>query len=498
MASKDAEYDAGKLGSQRNDIPTKKLLMTLLAISMGTVIEWYDYSIYSQLAKVLGKVFFPTGNAAVQAVSFWGLFAVGFLSRPVGAVMFGHLGDTRGRGTCLLWTVLLMGIPTILIGCLPGYATIGIAAPILLALLRLVQGLAMGGEFGAAMVYLYEIADPRYKALTGSLGYISLGAGVVLGILVVAGLISAVPESAMLVWGWRVPFLMSIVTLAVAAVLRYNMPESSEFTNSREELSEEAIRRARNTAAAAAAARPNEAGSSAAGSLDGHVSVVDLEGQSAAAAADEKKAHYVPVYELFRGYWSGLLLHSLYGAWISASFLIGYSWLPSFFAQHVGIPTRLTLWMVLSCMILFTMMVPIAGILSDKGLPRLTVTIAICVASAASAIPMFIGFQTKSVAICWLIQAILLAMSGYAMGMLPAVVSAIYPAGVRISGCNLGVNISSTIGGVCPLIITAVQAATGSIYYGPAIVLAATAIITIVASALLIKYYPAANKCHDE
>jgi MFS family permease len=129
-------------------------------------------------------------------------------------------------------------------------------------------------------------------------------------------------------------------------------------------------------------------------------------------------------------------------AGISASFLIGYSWLPSFFSQHVGIPTRLTLWMVLSCMIIFTMMVPVAGILSDKGLPRLTVTIAICIASAASAIPMFMGFMTKSVAICWLIQAILLAMSGYAMGMLPAVVSAIYPAGVRISGCNLGVNIS--------------------------------------------------------
>lgn len=135
-------------------------------------------------------------------------------------------------------------------------------------------------------------------------------------------------------------------------------------------------------------------------------------------------------------------MHCLLPAGISASFLIGYSWLPSFFNQHVGIPTRLTLWMVLSCMILFTMMVPVAGILSDKGLPRLTVTIAICVASAATAIPMFMGFATKSVAICWLIQAILLAMSGYAMGMLPAVVSAIYPAGVRISGCNLGVNLS--------------------------------------------------------
>jgi hypothetical protein len=115
--------------------------------------------------------------------------------------------------------------------------------------------------------------------------------------------------AAMLVWGWRVPFLMSIVTLAVAAILRYNMPESSEFTMSREELSEEAIKRARQ-----AQAHGIEAGSSAAGSTDGHISVIDVEGQSAAAVSDDKKAHYVPVLELFRGYWSGLVLHSLYGA----------------------------------------------------------------------------------------------------------------------------------------------------------------------------------------
>jgi hypothetical protein len=125
------------------------------------------------------------------------------------------------------------------------------------------------------------------------------------------------PAAAMLLWGWRVPFLMSIVTLAVAAILRYNMPESSEFTMSREELSEEAIKRARQ-----ANAHGVEAGSSAAGSTDGHISVIDVEGQTAAAAADEKKAHYVPVLELFRGYWSGLVLHSLYGACKSLGFIV--------------------------------------------------------------------------------------------------------------------------------------------------------------------------------
>jgi hypothetical protein len=144
----------------------------------------------------------------------------------------------------------------------------------------------------------------------------------------------------MLVWGWRVPFLMSIVTLAVAAILRYNMPESSEFTMSREELSEEAIKRARQ-----ANAHSIEAGNSAAGSTDGHISVIDVEGQSAAAVGDDKKAHYVPVLELFRGYWSGLVLHSLYGACESSKqghfqftelyIFFNTSWLPA--NQHVSL-----------------------------------------------------------------------------------------------------------------------------------------------------------------
>jgi hypothetical protein len=133
---------------------------------------------------------------------------------------------------------------------------------------------------------------------------------------------------------------------------------------------------------------------------------------------------------------------SLHLTGISASFLIGYSWLPSFLVANTGIDARLTLWMVLSCMILFTMMVPVAGIMSDKGLPRLTSTICISLLSAAVAVPMFLGWQKANLALSWSLQAILLAMSGYVMGMLPAVVSAIYPAGVRISGCNLGVNIS--------------------------------------------------------
>jgi hypothetical protein len=111
--------------------------------------EWYDFTIYTQLSKTLGKLFFPNKDPVLTQLSFWGVYALGFISRPAGAIMFGHIGDSKGRGMCLLLSVLLMGIPTVLIGCLPTYHHIGLAAPIILAFLRLVQGLAMGGEFGA-------------------------------------------------------------------------------------------------------------------------------------------------------------------------------------------------------------------------------------------------------------------------------------------------------------------------------------------------------------
>ncbi|KAF6255165.1 major facilitator superfamily domain-containing protein [Scenedesmus sp. NREL 46B-D3] len=482
----------GTMSASDSAIPLKKLIKALLAISFGTIIEWYDFTIYTQLSKTLGKVFFPSNNPALQALSFWGVFFIGYISRPAGAVLFGHLGDTRGRGTCLLLSVLVMGIPTVLIGCLPSYHQIGLAAPILLAALRLIQGLAMGGEFGAAMVYLHEIADARYKAVTGSLGYVSLGIGVVVGLLTVIMIMSLVPAEALLVWGWRVPFLMAVATLAAAVVLRYNMPESAEFATSREEIDGEYKRRQQRKIKRGSGSSSPSRGPSSEGeeqrSVDGGVSIADVESQGAGK-------HYVPILELFRGYWSGLVLQCGYEAWIGASFYLGYSWLPSFFVQHAGISTMTSLWMVLTSMVLFTVIVPIAGFLSDKGLPRVTATIVICAVAGAMSIPMFLAFKTRSLGACWALQAVGLAMTAYTMGILPAICSLIYPAGVRISGFNLGYNLGMTIfGGLTPLAMTAIQTGTESVFIGPALWMAGMAVISIVCSMLLVKVYPLTNQ----
>eukprot|EP00775_Hariotina_reticulata_P013429 gene13429-13557_t len=500
MASKsnDLSMESSKLARSvsnvssmtKRELPIKRLIGALLAISLGTIIEWYDFTIYTQMSKILGKVFFPSGNPTLQALSFWGVFFIGYISRPAGAVLFGHLGDTRGRGMCLLISVLVMGIPTVLIGCLPGYSTMGIAAPIILALLRLIQGLAMGGE-----VYLHEIADPRYRALTGSLGYISLGIGVVIGILAVVMIVNLVHGEALLVWGWRLPFLFAIFTLVAAIVLRYNMPESVEFATSREEIDQDYHRRAKQHKRSVSRTRSSNDSAEKAktdAQLTSDASVKGADVSDVESQGLEK--HYVPLMELFRGYWSGLLLQMGYEAWIGASFYLGYSWLPSFFVTYVGINQTTTLWMVLTSMVLFTFVVPIAGILADKGQPRVTATIVIAVIAGATSVPMFLAFQTKHMAACWLLQAVTLALTAYTMGLLPVICSSIYPAGVRISGFNLGYNLGMTVfGGVSPLIMTAIQTSTGSIFIGPGLWMTGMAIITIACSMMLIKVYPLTN-----
>lgn len=202
----------------------------------------------------------------------------------------------------------------------------------------------------------------------------------------------------------------------------------------------------------------------------------------------------MPVLELFRTYWSGLLLHVGYAAWNAAAFHLGYSWLPSFFVAQAGVSTRLSLWMLLSCMVLFTLVVPIAGAVSDRGVPRVTTNIVVAAVSAAAYVPTFLAFRTGSVAACWLLQAAHLALVAWAMGVLPVIVSKIYPAAIRISSFNLGHNIGSTFGGLTPLIITAIQTSSGAVFLGPGLYMTAMALSSIASSLLLIRYYPDTNR----
>ncbi|NMH99500.1 MHS family MFS transporter [Pseudonocardia sp. K10HN5] len=204
--------------------------MILAASLVGTTIEWYDFFLYATAASlVFPRLFFPVGNEVVGTLLAFGTFAVGFVARPVGGIVFGHIGDRVGRKRTLVATMVLMGAGTALIGLLPSYASIGVAAPVLLVVLRVLQGLAVGGEWGGAVLLAVENAPPGWRGRYGSVPQIGPGLGLALGTGVFALLGEVLDEQVFLSVGWRVAFVLSVLLVAVGLLVRLKVLETPEF-----------------------------------------------------------------------------------------------------------------------------------------------------------------------------------------------------------------------------------------------------------------------------
>nr|WP_269537370.1 MFS transporter [Cerasicoccus sp. TK19100] len=184
------------------------------------MLEWFDFAAYGFFAAVIGRQFFPGASESASLLAAFGVFASGFLARPVGAAFFGHLGDRKGREVVLRWSVILMGLSTFCLGALPNYATIGVAAPILLTVLRLVQGFSVGGEFTGSIIYLVEHASPRRRGFIGVWAFLGAFGGMLLGSTTGAVINSLLTPEQVDQWGWRIPFLGGVVIMAAAAFFR--------------------------------------------------------------------------------------------------------------------------------------------------------------------------------------------------------------------------------------------------------------------------------------
>src|SRR5499433_1593951 len=178
---------------------------------IGNVLEWYDFAIYGYFATQIGRHFFPHEDAVAQLLSAFGVFAIGCLMRPIGGVIVGHIGDSFGRRVALTFSVAAMAIPTFLMGLLPGYQTIGLLAPIGLTLLRIVQGLSVGGEYTSSMVFLIERAPEGRRGMMGALAASGSALGILLGSAVGAAFAVSMSAAALDAWGWRIPFLLGLV-----------------------------------------------------------------------------------------------------------------------------------------------------------------------------------------------------------------------------------------------------------------------------------------------
>jgi len=224
-----AEATADSSALAAREPSDKEIRLVIGASSAGTIFEWYDFFIYGTLAYILKDAFYDVDNETLGLLLVWSTFAVGFAFRPIGAILFGFLGDQLGRKYTFLVTVTLMGIATAGVGFIPTVETIGITAPIIVILLRVIQGLALGGEYGGAAIYVAEHAPPEKRGFYTSFIQASVAGGFVLSIIVVLSCRFLIPEDDFVAWGWRVPFLLSILLLVISLWMRLKLSESPVF-----------------------------------------------------------------------------------------------------------------------------------------------------------------------------------------------------------------------------------------------------------------------------
>jgi MHS family shikimate/dehydroshikimate transporter-like MFS transporter len=409
--------------------PTK-MNSVVFASCVGTIIEWYDFLIYATAAAlVFNKAFFPTFDPLAGTLAALGSYAVGFLARPLGGALFGHFGDRLGRKSMLIATLFIMGLSTFLIGLLPTYASIGVLAPILLILLRVIQGIGLGGEWGGASLMVLEHAPAEKRGLYGSFVQIGFPIGLVLASLVFA-LLTKLPEADFAAWGWRIPFLISIVLLAIGTFVRSRVPETPVF---------EALK------------------------VRGGLSKNPV----GEAVSKNARTFLIAV---------GLKLSEVSWVYMLTVFVVVYG------TTKLNLPKQLLLDAVLYAALFELISLPFFGWLSDQ-IGRRPLYILGALFTIAFAFPLFWLLETKSVALVFV--AVIVAMN-FGHGMMFGPESTYFPElfgpRVRYSGASFGFQTSAAIGGgFAPIIATAMVGYFGGTT-GVSVMMIVLALITLAAA----------------
>ncbi|MEP6887739.1 MAG: MFS transporter [Nitrospirales bacterium] len=399
---------------------------TLMAGAIGNVLEWYDFALYGYFAPVFAATFFPSEQPSVSLLSAFGVFAIGFLARPLGALLFGYIGDTIGRREALAWSVILMAIPTVVVGLLPTYATIGIAAPLALTCCRFLQGLSVGGEFTGSVTFLVEHAAPSQRGYIGSWAGFSAQVGALLGSGVGALVAWNLTDEALHQWGWRIPFLLGSLIAFVGWYLRTRIPESPAF---------EQVRQA---------------------------------GALSAAPIREVFTHQrVAIARVIGLVW----LHGV-------GFYLLYVYLTTYLSTLTTVPLGTVLTMNTACMLLLAVFIPVMGHLSDRvgQTPLMLIGAA---GLAITAYPSFVWLTSGDLPLVWAAYVWLTVLMSCYLGPFFAVVVTLFPTAQRYTGLSAGYNIAAALfGGTAPLVATLLIAWSGNIL-SPSLYLSLCALIAL-------------------
>jgi MHS family proline/betaine transporter-like MFS transporter len=394
----------------------------IIAGMAGNILEWYDFSVYGFFAESIGQNFFPSHSRATSLMEAFAVFAAGFLMRPFGALLFGHLGNRKGREHALTLSVLAMAVPTFLIGLLPNYSEIGVAATVAMVVLRLVQGLSVGGEYTTSVVYMVERAHSDRRGMTGAFGVAGAFAGVMLGSAVGWAVAEVMPAAALAQWGWRIPFLCGI-TIGLAGWLL------------RRELS---------------------------------------------ARASAPKVEPPPLGAVLREYWGTIVQVTAYKALDAVGFYLMFVYATTYLTEIVGLSKGHAMAINTLGMAAALVALPTAGALSDRvGRKPLAFASALAVVLLAHPLYHLLWHPELSVPLVGQIGfAIIIALF---QGVAPAAAAEAFSAHVRCVGVAVRHNLCMAIlGGTAPMVATYLIARTHNEFAPPLYLMAAAATSAIV------------------
>lgn len=378
----------------------------VIGAGVGNVLEWYDFTVYAYLAGILGRRFFDSSNETAAILATFAVFGVGFAARPLGGILIGMIGDRYGRKPTLLLTFLLIAVSTGLIGVLPTYATIGLAAPILLVFARLLQGVSAGGEWGGAASFLVEWAPPKRRGFFGSMHPCAITLGQLLGAGVTGALATTLGADEMSDWGWRVPFLLGAVIGPIGLLVRSRVNETPAF------------RRAKVVESTAPV-------------------------QSFSMLSTMGLAFAFPVLQSVLTY-------------------LFLSYFPTFSQRYIHLSVSASLWSTALATIVMGSTSLLSGYLSDR-VGRRTCLLAACALSVVLSYPLLmVALDGASLGMVVLIQACFAAICGLFLGPMPAALVEMFPTARRMTGLTTAYNMQSMLfGGFAPFIAVWLIAGTG-------------------------------------